>query len=97
MLSRPAVGANAIRQTSVPQVGFLAPPFALTELTGQTVHLSDYQGRVVLLNFWAYWCPPCRAEIPDLNAYYLAHQGDGFVLLGINAGESTSVVAAFAH
>lgn len=50
---------------------------------------------MVLLNAWATWCPPCRAEIPDLNAYYQAHQEHGFVLLGIDAGESAGSVAAF--
>ncbi len=60
------------------------------------MRLSDYAGKVVLLNAWATWCPPCKAEMPDLNAYYHAHQDEGFVILAINAGDSASVAAAFA-
>ena len=44
-----------------------APDFSLTLSTGETVRLSDYQGKAVLLHFWATWCPPCRAELPELN------------------------------
>jgi len=79
------------------QVGQRLGDFSLTDIHGQTVHLSDYAGKVVLLNAWATLCPPCRAEIPDLNAYYQAHQDDEFVLLGIDAGESAGTVAAFVH
>jgi peroxiredoxin len=72
-----------------------APDFTLQTLNGRTVSLSDYQGQVVLLNTWATWCPPCRAEMPDLEAYYRKHQGDGFVVLAVNSQESPDTVAAF--
>ena len=88
---------SSTQAVSPVQVGQRLGDFSLTDIHGRTVRLSDYAGKVVLLNAWATWCPPCKAEIPDLNAYYLAHQGNGFVLIGINAGESASVVAAFAH
>jgi len=70
--------------------------FALTDLEGETIHLSDYQGKYVLLNAWATWCPPCRAEMPDLNAFHQAHQDKGFEILAINAGETRDIAAQFA-
>jgi peroxiredoxin len=72
-----------------------APDFTLKTLDGRTVSLGDYQGQVVLLNTWATWCPPCRAEMPDLEAYYRQHRGDGFVVLAVNSQESPDTVAAF--
>ena len=62
--------------------------FSLSDLNGETVRLSDFQGQVVLINAWATWCPPCVAEMPDLQAYYQAHQDQNFVILGINAGDT---------
>lgn len=79
------------------QIGQPVGDFQLSDIHGNTVSLSDYAGRVVLLNAWATWCPPCKAEMPDLNAYYQAHQDDGFVILAINAGDSANVAAAFAN
>jgi peroxiredoxin len=72
-----------------------APDLTLTDLEGKTVSLSDYKGQVVLVNNWATWCPPCLAEIPELQAYYDVHADEGFVLIGIEAGEPVSEVAAF--
>ena len=70
--------------------------FTLTEVNGKQVQLSDYAGRPVLINAWATWCPPCKAEMPDLNAYYKAHSSQGFVILAINAGETSAQASAFA-
>lgn len=50
--------------------GKAAPDFELTTLSGEKVELSDYRGKKVILNFWATWCPPCRAEMPDMQKYY---------------------------
>ncbi len=72
-----------------------APNLTLTDLQGNTVSLSDYLGKVVLVNNWATWCPPCLAEIPELQAYYNDHSDENFVLIGIEAGEPVSEVAAF--
>ena len=58
-----------------------APDFRLADLSGRTVALSDYRGRVVMLNFWASWCDSCKAEMPALNALYLRQRDEGFELL----------------
>ncbi len=65
-------------------LGKPAPPFALKDLEGRVVRLSDFRGRVVLLNFWYSACFPCRAETPDLIALYQAYMKRGLVVLGIN-------------
>ncbi len=67
-----------------PQVGFTAPGFALDSLTGEAVRLTDLRGKVVVLNLWASWCPPCRAEMPALNAVYQKFRDQGLVVLGVN-------------
>lgn len=80
-----------------PRIGSTLSDFSLTNVQGKTVALRDYQGQVVLVNSWATWCPPCRAEMPDLNAYYHTHHSEGFVVLAINAGDPQEKAAAFAQ
>jgi len=77
------------------RVGSTLSDFTLTDLFGKQVRLSDYAGRPVLVNAWATWCPPCRAEMPALHDFYQAHQAEGFTLLAVNAGESQSQVQSF--
>lgn len=60
-----------------------APAFALRSLDGDVVSLDDYRGQVVLVNFWASWCPPCRVEMPGFERVYRQRQDEGFVILGI--------------
>jgi len=67
-----------------PQVGFTAPGFTLDSLTGESITLSDLQGQVVVLNHWASWCGPCRAEMPAMNAVYERFRDQGLVVLGVN-------------
>ncbi len=78
-----------------PRVGTKMINFSLQDLDGKTVKLSDYAGHPVLVNTWATWCPPCRAEMPDLNAFYQKHESEGFVVLAINAGETRDQADAF--
>jgi peroxiredoxin len=73
-----------------------SPDLQLTDLNGQAVSLHDHLGEVVLVNNWATWCPPCRAEMPLLNEYYQAHQHQGFTIIAIEAGEPRAEVAQFA-
>ena len=98
-----AVSSQAVKQeggelpSSVPlAVDFAAPELDLTDLDGSPVSLADYAGQVVLLNNWAIWCPPCKEEMPVLQAYYDAHQGQGFTIIAIEAGQPVQDVAAFA-
>ncbi|WP_083270699.1 peroxiredoxin family protein [Bacillus marinisedimentorum] len=65
-------------------VGNKAPDFELQTLEGESVKLSDYRGQKVLVNLWASWCPPCRAEMPDIQDLYEKYKDDGFVVLGVN-------------
>ena len=63
--------------------GVQAPSLTLKSIEGRTVRLSDYRGKVVLINFWATWCPPCRAEIPDLVKLQREYGQDGLQIIGI--------------
>jgi cytochrome c biogenesis protein CcmG/thiol:disulfide interchange protein DsbE len=67
-----------------PAPGSPAPSLALPSLNGETVQLSDFQGNVVLVNFWASWCAPCLAEMPRLQQWHDQHEDDGLVVLGVN-------------
>ena len=65
--------------------------FTLDDLQGKPWHLRDLRGKVVLVNFWATWCPPCRKEMPDLDALYNKFKGQGFVVLAISDEEAAKV------
>lgn len=77
------------------RVGMTLGNFTLEDLAGKPVSLSDYRGRPVLVNAWATWCPPCQAEMPDLDAFYRQHQSAGFIVLAVNAGETRDQAAGF--
>jgi len=74
-----------------------AADFTLTDLKGQSWHLRDLRGKVVLVNFWATWCPPCRKEMPDLQALYDKYRDRGFVVLSISDEESAKVTPFIAE
>lgn len=76
-------------------VGRAAPDFLLRMLDGDTLRLSDLQGRPVVVNFWATWCSTCRAETPDLIAMYEAHEPSGLELIGVNLREADGPVQGF--
>ncbi len=76
-----------------PQAGFLAPDFTLETLDGEIITLSDLRGQVVLVNFWATWCPPCKAEMPAFEQAYLDYADEGFVILAVNAIQQDSISA----
>lgn len=64
-----------------------APDFSLEDASGGDIRLSDYQGKVVLLNFWATWCPPCKAEIPWFEEFQRTYEAQGFVVIGVAMDE----------
>jgi peroxiredoxin len=66
-----------------------APDFTLRTADGKNLRLNEQRGRVVLVNFWATWCAPCRQEMPLLNQLYQKYQGSGFTLLGVNVDEDS--------
>jgi peroxiredoxin len=72
-----------------------APQLELTDLQGKPVSIEDYRGQVILVNNWATWCPPCKTELPGLQAYYTAHTAEGFVVVAIESGEPADQVASF--
>ena len=75
-----------------------APQFELKDLDGRSVRLSDFRGKVVLINFWATWCPPCRAEMPDLVKLQRDHRKDGLQIIGVTyPPEKKSRVRRFAR
>ena len=75
-----------------------APPLTLRSVEGRRLRLSDYGGKVVLLNFWATWCPPCRAEMPDLVKMQRDYAGRGLQVIGVTyPPETASAVRRFAR
>jgi peroxiredoxin len=64
--------------------GNAAPDFELSDLEGNPVKLSDFQGKVVMVNFWATWCPPCRIEMPHMQKFYEDYESKDVVILGVN-------------
>jgi cytochrome c biogenesis protein CcmG, thiol:disulfide interchange protein DsbE len=76
--------ASTSGQIPAPQQGFLAPDFALKTSTGETVRLSDLRGQAVLVNLWATWCPPCRAEMQSIEKMYQQYKDDDFTVLAVN-------------
>lgn len=74
--------------------GAAAPNFTLPDLTGKTVSLSDYRGKVVLLNIWATWCPPCVEEMPSMEKLYQKMKGEAFEILAVSLDESGAEVVA---
>lgn len=81
-----------------PEEGFLAPQFALYDLNGKMVSLRDFRGKVILLNFWATWCPPCKREIPSLERLYQIRKDKNFEVLAVNVDRgSHSQIASFAE
>ena len=85
LISADKDGTSTAGQIPAPQKGFLAPDFTLETLEGERITLSDLRGKVILLNFWATWCPPCRSEMPAFQEAYADYEEEGFMILAVNA------------
>ncbi len=79
----------------VPKSEMMAEDFTLDLLDGKAVKLSDYRGKVVFLNFWATWCPPCRSEMPAMQALHEKLKGRGLVILAVDLAEKPDAVRAY--
>lgn len=88
-------GVITDENTFAPEIDALAPPFTATNIDGETVNLLELRGSPVVINFWATWCGPCAAEMPELQAFYEAHRQDGLRLLGVNLGESPEQILSW--
>lgn len=102
VLCAPAWGA--VDGEDLRKLGFLvpeafeeAPAFTTTDAAGNKVASEDYRGKVVLLNFWATWCPPCRLEMPDMERLYQEFRGQGLEVVAMNFMETAEEVTAFAE
>lgn len=92
-------GGMGVPQTGGPAMlaGAPAASFPVKALNGAPDSLENYRGKVVLVNLWATWCPPCRDEVPALETLYRQYQSKGLVVLGIDQGESAKVAGEFAR
>jgi cytochrome c biogenesis protein CcmG/thiol:disulfide interchange protein DsbE len=89
LISAVAVSALAAafaldRARAAPEIGEAAPALVLTAIDGTSIDLAKLRGKVVLVNYWATWCAPCRKEMPTLDAFYRRHRGQNFELVGIS-------------
>lgn len=82
--------------TAAVQMSATAPDFTLRSVGGANLRLQEQRGQVVLVNFWATWCGPCRQEMPHLNALYSKYRSSGFVLLGVNIDDDPRAAADLA-
>ena len=90
------VGAVQLPESGPPlQVGDQPYEFTLQGIDGQTVALSQFIGRPILVNFWATWCGPCRIEMPEIQAIWKQHQADGLVVLALDQDETAEDVQAY--
>ena len=92
----PDISASSSNLDAIPaKVDYPAPELTLTNLEGNPASLADYRGKVVLVNLWATWCPPCKEEMPALESFYRKHAADGFTIVAINDGDPTADVVQF--
>ena len=91
-----SIGRGGVNQRLLPKVGEVAPDFETEDVFGNRVRLSQFRGQPVWLMFWGSWCPPCRAEFPDIQRAYAQLKPRGVQLLGVSVRESPIAAAAYA-
>lgn len=91
------IGRGGVNQRHLPKVGEVAPDFMALDERGNPVWLSDFRGQPVWVNFWGSWCPPCRAEMPDLEQAYQKLAPRGVALMAVSIDESLEVAAEYAR
>ncbi|HET9590667.1 MAG TPA: TlpA disulfide reductase family protein, partial [Anaerolineales bacterium] len=84
LASADEIGISTSGNIPAPHQGFLAPDFELKTPAGETMKLSDLRGQAVLINLWATWCPPCRAEMQTMEKVYNEYKEQGFTVLAVN-------------
>jgi cytochrome c biogenesis protein CcmG, thiol:disulfide interchange protein DsbE len=94
--SRAVAGETTAGSIPAPRQGFQAPDFSLQNAQGDVVRLSDLRGNPVLVNVWASWCSPCRAEMPAIQRLYQDYQSHGLEILAVNSTTQDSVEKAMA-
>jgi cytochrome c biogenesis protein CcmG, thiol:disulfide interchange protein DsbE len=87
----PSAIGSPVSSSPSPREGFYAPDFTLDTLIGEQVQLSSLRGKIVVINFWTTWCPPCRAETPALETSYEAYKDSDVVVLGVNLTDQDSL------
>jgi peroxiredoxin len=87
----PSAIGSPVSSSPSPREGFYAPDFTLDTLIGEQVQLSSLRGKIVVINFWTTWCPPCRAETPALETSYEAYKDSDVVVLGANLTDQDSL------
>jgi thiol-disulfide isomerase/thioredoxin len=91
-LTKAPAQSSADEVLSMPHPGFLAPDFSVSSLNDSTITLSDLKGKPVILNIWASWCLPCRAEMPALDSIYKEYAGQDLSILAVNATNQDDLV-----
>ncbi len=92
---------NKVSTASIPPAlskvspSFIAPDTELVDMDGKKHKMSDYRGKPVIVNFWATWCPPCRAELPSMNRAWAKVKDEGIQMLAVNMGESEDTIFPF--
>jgi peroxiredoxin len=91
------LASTTVSYATMPSPGSVAPNFTLKSNVGKNVKLSELRGQVVMINFWATWCAPCRQEMPLLNRIHEQYRKTGFVLLGVNIDDKPETATALAQ